>query len=127
MPPAGPDSDPNWDADKLAELVQAWHAAENAHDAERMDAVRGRFEDEVREQLTPAWSDCWRGPRLLASLRPAAHVAQRWAVDIRDWTARSDRMADGSAHFRNIPTPTLSAMQLKMLEERTEQLQREMA
>lgn len=127
MPPAGPDSDPNWDADKLTELVQAWHAAENAHDAARMGAVRGRLEDEVREQLTPAWRDCWRGLRLLASLQPAVHVPHRWAADLRDWTAHSDRMADGRAYFRNIPTPTLSAMQLKMLEERTEQLQHEMA
>ena len=38
-----------------------------------------------------------------------------------------DRMADRRAYFRNTPTPTLSAMQLKMLEERTEQLQHEMA
>ena len=26
-PPAGPDSDPNWDAETLTELVQEWHAA----------------------------------------------------------------------------------------------------
>ena len=64
---------------------------------------------------------------LLDSLQPAAHVAHRWAADIREWTAHSDRMADGRAFFRNIPTPTQSAKQLKMLEERTEQLQREMA
>lgn len=25
-PPAGPDSDPNWDAEVLAELIQSWHA-----------------------------------------------------------------------------------------------------
>ncbi|MGD8148675.1 hypothetical protein [Ornithinimicrobium sp. Y1694] len=127
MPPAGPDSDPNWDADKLAELVQAWHAAENVDDDARMASVRGRLEDEVREQLTPAWASCWRGLRLMSSLQPAAHVGTRWAADLRDWTAHSDRIVNGRAYFRNIPTPTQAAMQLKMLEERTEQLQHEMA
>jgi hypothetical protein len=127
MPPAGPDSEPNWDADKLADLVQAWHAADNANDGARGAAVRQRLEDEVREQLTPAWTDCWRGLRLLSSLPAAAHVAARWATDLRDWTAHSDRMANGQAFFRNIPTPPQAAMQLKMLEERTEQLHHEMA
>lgn len=127
MPPAGPDSDPNWDADNLADLVQAWHAADNAQDAARGAAVRGRLEDEVREQLTPAWNDCWRGLRLLSSLPTAAHVAERWTADLRDWTAHSDRMAAGRAFFRNIPTPPQSAMQLKMLEERTDQLLHQMA
>ena len=37
-PPAGPDSDPNWDAETLAELIQEWHAADDEARGPRYDA-----------------------------------------------------------------------------------------
>ena len=37
-PPAGPDSDPNWDAETLAELIQEWHAADDEAPGPRYDA-----------------------------------------------------------------------------------------
>jgi hypothetical protein len=123
-PPAGPDSDPNWDADILAELIQEWHAAD---DEARRSGVRRELEAEIREQLVPAWANCWRALDRLGSLPAAAHVTSRWQLDRRSWTGHCDRIAEGRAYFRNIPTPVQGAARLRILEARTEDLQREMA
>ncbi len=123
-PPAGPDSDPHWDADMLAELIEEWHAATD--DASR-SAVRRELEGEVREQLAPAWEGCWRALDRLASLPAADHVASRWRSDLRSWTKHCDRITEGRAYFRNIPTPVQDATRLRRLEDHTENLQREMA
>ena len=123
-PPAGPDSDPNWDAETLTELVQEWHAAS---DQAQRTAIRRELEDEIREQLVPAWANCWRALDRLGSLPAANHVASRWQLDRRSWTGHCDRVAEGRAYFRNIPTPVQGATRLRILEARTEDLQREMA
>lgn len=123
-PPAGPDSDPNWDAEILADLIQEWHAAD---DETSRSAVRRELEDEIREQLSPTWENCWRALDCLDALPAANHVTSRWESDRKEWTSHCDRIADGRAYFRNIPTPVQSAGRLKILEDRTEELQREMA
>ncbi|MCC7363537.1 MAG: hypothetical protein IT303_04125 [Dehalococcoidia bacterium] len=123
-PPAGPDSDPNWDAGVLAGLIQAWHGASGVA---ALSAVRCEIEDEIREQLTPAWTACWRALDRLASLPAADHVTSRWLRDRRSWTEHCDRVAQGRAYFRNIPTPVQAASRLRVLEACTEDLQREMA
>jgi hypothetical protein len=122
-PPAGPDSDPNWDANVLARHIADWHAA--ADEASR-SAVRLEIEREIREQLTAAWEDCWHALDLLDSLPAADHVASRWQSDRRDWTGHCNRVAEDRAFFRNIPTPVQGATRLRILEECTENLQREM-
>jgi hypothetical protein len=124
-PPAGPDSDPNWDADVLAELIQSWHAARDDQVAQA--AVRDELEEEIREQLMPAWLGCWRALDQLGSLPAGAHVAGRWLSDRKAWTAHCARIEEGRAFFRNIPTPVQAAARLRFLESRTQELQREMA
>lgn len=124
-PPAGPDSDPNWDAEVLAELIQSWHAA--GDDQVAQAAVREELEEEIREQLMPAWRDCWRALDQLGALPAGDHVAGRSLSDRKAWTAHCARMAEGRAFFRNIPTPVQAAARLRFLESRTEELQREMA
>ncbi len=124
LPPAGPESDPNWDADMLTQLISAWHAAD---DETAQSAVRLEIEREIRQQLTPAWTACWHALDLLGSLPAADHVASRWRSDCRDWTNHCNRIADDRAYFRNIPTPVQGATRLRILEDRTENLQREMA
>lgn len=124
-PPAGPDSDPNWDAEVLADLIQSWHAA--GDDQAAQAAVREELEADAREQLMPAWLACWNTLDQLAALPAGDHVADRWLSDRKAWTAHSARMAEGRAFFRNIPTPLQAAARLRFLESRTEELQREMA
>ena len=125
-PPAGPDSDPNWDADALTELIKDWHAADD-DDGPAQTAVRSDLEAEIRAQLMPAWLDCWRALDQLSSLPAADHVAGRWSSDRKAWTAHCARIAEGRAFFRNVPTPVQAATRLRILETRTEELQREMA
>lgn len=125
-PPAGPDSDPNWDAEDLTELIKDWHAADD-DDRPAQAAVRGDLEAEIRAQLMPAWLDCWRALDQLGSLPAAGHVASRWLSDREAWTAHCARIGEGRAFFRNIPTPVQAATRLRILESRTEELQREMA
>ncbi len=125
LPPAGPESDPNWDAQVLAELISDWHAADD--DQAAQSDVRIELELEVRRQLTPAWEGCWRALDLLGALRAGDHVASRWQSDCVGWTGHCNRIAGDRAHFRNIPTPVQGATRLRFIEERTESLQREMA
>jgi hypothetical protein len=124
-PPAGPDSDPNWDAEILAELIKSWHASRDDRDAQA--AVREELEEEIREQLMPAWLDCWRALDQLGALPAGNHVASRWLSDRQTWTAHCTRMGEGRAFFRNIPTPVQAAARLRFLESRTDELRREMA
>ncbi len=123
-PPAGPNSDPNWDAETLVELIQDWHVA---RDDSARSAIERDLEGEIRDQLIPAWRDCWRTLDCFDSLPVADRVAERWESDREDWTYHLDRVADGRAYFRNIPTPTQSASRLAFLEARTDEFQREMA
>lgn len=122
--PAGPISDPDWDAETLSELNQDWHAARN--DADRL-AVRQELEREIRELLEPTWADSWQALDLVGSLPAADHVTSRWQRDLENWTTHCARIAQGEAYFRNIPTPVQAAGRLRHLEDRTESFQREMA
>lgn len=124
MPPAGPDSDPTWDSETLAQLVTEWHTA--ADEAAR-SAVRRELDGEIREQLGPAWNQCWQALDLLNPLPAANHVNSRWQSDRFNWTNHCERMADDRAYFRNIPTPIQDANRLRFVESRTEELQKEMA
>ncbi len=89
--------------------------------------MRRELEGEIRDQLSPAWTDCWRALDRLGFLPVAEHVAIRWQTDKSEWTNHCDRVAEGRAFFRNIPTPLQAATRLKILEDCTENLQREMA
>ncbi len=123
-PPAGPLSDPNWDARKLSPLIDQWHAAKTD---EAQSAVFGELDAEIREQLDHTWEDCWRAIHLVNTLPEGDRVARRWERDRRAWTRHHLTMETGTARFRNIPTPVQSAKTLGVLEQATTELQAEMA
>lgn len=125
LPPAGPLTDPHWDARKLTELISAWHAA--GPDTVARDRVVEDLEEELRDQLNHTWNDCWRSLDLLGGLPEARSVTTRWETDRRAWTRHCQGIADGTARFRNIPTPTQSAKTLRRLEDATSQLDADMA
>lgn len=122
--PAGPISDPHWDARVLEPLIQDWHRATTDADRER---IRRRLTDQAADQLQTAWEGSWRSLELLAALPPAAHLPRRWLKDREAWTAHRDRVADGTARFRRIPTPVQAAQRLRRLEQRTAELAYQMA
>jgi hypothetical protein len=81
----------------------------------------------------PAWDDAtltglvrdWHADGDAASR--SAVRRDRWSSDRRRWTAHCDRIAEGRAFFRNIPTPIQDARRLRLAESLTEALEREMA
>ncbi|MCG7964459.1 MAG: hypothetical protein N0E54_17285 [Candidatus Thiodiazotropha taylori] len=124
LPPAGPVSDPNWDANVLSNLNSQWHKA-SAGDVKT--AVRGELEIEIRNQLDHTWADCWQAIDLISALPEGERVAHRWGADCQSWTRHNVQMQAGEARFRNVPTPIQSARTLSTLERKTKELETEMA
>lgn len=125
LPPAGPLTDPNWDASELTELIKEWHAA--GADTAARGTVMARYEVEIRNQLNHTWEDCWRSLELLEGLQEAPSVVHRWECDRRTWARHYEGMMDGTARFRNIPTPVQSARTLRKLEDATSAIEAQMA
>lgn len=126
-PPAGPVTDPAWDADVLQRLIQQWHDADRSRD----DAARARAEAEIeaaaRAQLEPGWTDTWRAVAILRRLPEADHVQNRWERDRRWWAAHAARMATGDAAFRKVPDPVSAARTLNLAESLSAELEAQMA
>jgi hypothetical protein len=77
-PPAGPTTDPGFDADVLQPLVERYdRAADGTARAAAARAVR----EALATQLTPTWNLVWRAVDQLRGLPPAATVPVRWAED----------------------------------------------
>lgn len=123
-PPAGPISDPRWDADHLQQLIKNWHQADTPARRGRAEAV---MRSQLAEQLSCGWNGCWDALDHLRCLPEAAHVAMRWASDRKQWTKHFARMITGEARFRNIPTPVHSARSLRISEDSVSRLESEMA
>lgn len=75
-PPAGPVTDPGFDADVLAPAIERG-------DPERIAAV-------LRTQLEPTWRLMWQAVDLLRALPEGASVAQRWEHDRASYSAMTD-------------------------------------
>ncbi len=72
-PPAGPITDPGFDNEILAPLIQA--------------GDRPGLERALRSQLAPTWALMWRAVGLLRALPPGARVAARWDADKDAYTS----------------------------------------
>lgn len=112
--PAGPISDPRWDAAALAPVLGSASAVSAA----------------VAPELAVAWSQTWDVLELVKSSYPdvGAHVAERWERDRWSFTAHRQRMADdgsGGAVGRLSGVPAYRF--LHELETRTVALERQMA
>ncbi|HJD81294.1 hypothetical protein [Kitasatospora aureofaciens] len=108
-PPAGPATDPAFDAGVLAPAIARYDAAVNAlqHSTEQGDeaaaeharaAVRSaveHLERALRAVLLPTWRDVWQGLDLLRTLPPAGHLEERWTGDRWSYTGHRDRLAAG--------------------------------
>lgn len=80
-PPAGPVTDPGFDADVLAPAIERG-------DPSRIAAV-------LRTQLEPTWRLMWQAIDLLAALPEGASVAQRWEHDRGSYSAMAAQVAEG--------------------------------
>lgn len=123
-PPAGPLSDPNWDADKLAYHIDAYN-----------DPSKDMFKDDIEyslktavlNQLLPTWDACVRGYSVLTNIDPAPSVASRWGVDCSDWYEHKSKVDRGDARFASILTPINSAKKIRFFERKVQDMEAEMA
>jgi hypothetical protein len=92
-PPAGPATDPVFDAEALEGLIKAIRDAAASGGGARLDRARARMDAQVRTQLAPTWDLMWRAVDLLRELSAGDSVAGRWDGDRRSfsWTVRNLR------------------------------------
>lgn len=80
-PPAGPATDPGFDAEVLAPAMESGSAE--------------RITEALRTQLEPTWRLMWRAIGLLRGLEPGASVAQRWEQDRGSFSGMVQQLAEG--------------------------------
>ncbi|WP_433082453.1 hypothetical protein ACQP1P_01800 [Dactylosporangium sp. CA-052675] len=78
-PPAGPATDPTFDAATLAPAIERYGKTDADSIARRMTFER--LAAALRTQLEPTWQLMWQGIDLLRALQPGASVVERWADD----------------------------------------------
>ncbi|NUO96644.1 MAG: hypothetical protein HOW59_01795 [Nonomuraea sp.] len=81
-PPAGPATDPGFDAEVLAPAIESGSPE--------------RVTEALRSQLEPTWRLMWRALDLLAGLEPGASVAQRWEQDRGSFSGMAAHLAEGA-------------------------------
>lgn len=81
-PPAGPATDPGFDAEVLAPAIES--------------GSPGRVAEALRTQLEPTWQLVWQALDLLAELPEGASVAQRWEQDRGSFSGIAAHVAEGA-------------------------------
>ena len=80
-PPAGPVTDPSFDNEVLAPILQAVREATLTGDGARLGRARAAMDHALRSQLEPTWTLMWRAVDLLR--RPARGRARGAALAVR--------------------------------------------
>ena len=80
-PPAGPATDPTFDNEVLAPVLQAMHEATLTGDGARLSRARKAMDEALRSQLEPTWALMWRAVDLLRNLPAAAHLERVYHLD----------------------------------------------
>ncbi|MET8141038.1 hypothetical protein ABZU32_12085 [Sphaerisporangium sp. NPDC005288] len=88
-PPAGPASDPGFDAEVLAPAIRAYEETRTEH-------AEARVREAVRSQLEPTWRLMWRAVGLLAALPAGPGCAGRWEADRAAFTSFAAQLAEGA-------------------------------
>ena len=81
-PPAGPATDPGFDAEVLAPAIESESAE--------------RVTEALRTQLEPTWRLMWQAIGLLRGLEAGASVAQRWEQDRSSFSGMAAQIEEGS-------------------------------
>ncbi|MET9396519.1 hypothetical protein [Kitasatospora sp. NPDC002965] len=136
-PPAGPATDPAFDAKVLAPAITRYDAAvaalaalaaltdgagtaadpaaaERAREAVRVSVDRLRAVH--ADQLLPTWHDVWHGLDLLRALPPGGHLAERWTGDRWSYTGHRDRLAAGEPPQPRVDDAVTAARKLAQRE-----------
>jgi hypothetical protein len=114
-PPAGPSTDPTFDAVVLKPALDAIDAATS--DSARTRLLQ-RLADDLTGQLQPTWDLVWQAIDLLRALPAGNHVPQRWERDRENFTGYYQHLAsDGRPQARR-DNAERSARRLNDLERR---------
>jgi hypothetical protein len=112
-PPAGPATDPTFDNEVLAPLIEAGaQAANEAAGRRARDALRHALSG----QLMPTWQLMWRAVELLRALPPGEHVAGRWEADKEAFTSYANYLQAGGAPQPRRDQAVAAARRLNWLE-----------
>jgi hypothetical protein len=121
-PPAGPVTDPTFDNEVLAPVLQAMHEAALAGDGARLARERSAMDHALRSQLEPTWALIWRAVDLLAGLPAAPHVEPRWVTDRWSFTNQVAWIRDGGAPQARRDSAIAAARRLARLEREQQRL-----
>jgi len=113
FPPTGPATDPGFDNEVLAPLIEACARAEGDAAARRAQAA---LEHALRGQLMPTWGLMWRAIELLRAVPAGAHVARRWDADRDAFTSYAAYLRDGGAPQPRRDGAVVAARRLSWLE-----------
>jgi hypothetical protein len=114
-PPAGPATDPTFDNEVLAPLIEAYRRA--GGDEARRRRARLALEEALATQIEPTWRLVWRAVELLRALPPGRHVAQRWEADRDSFSRYASYLREGGAPQPRRDSAVLAARRLAWLEE----------
>lgn len=119
--PAGPLSDPEWDARFLENFMTDWRRSRRAADPDsRQRVLRAHLEEEARAQLLSGWTWMWQAREVLQALSPAPYVTTRFTEDLDKWTEHVERMQRDEARFAARPDARYTAARLRHHEHQAE-------
>ena len=121
-PPAGPVTDPTFDNEVLAPILQAVQEAALTGDDARLGRARAAMDHALRSQLEPTWALMWRAVDLLGGLPRAAHVEQRWLSDRWSFTNQVAWIRQGGAPQARRDSAVAAARRLARLEREQQRL-----
>jgi len=121
-PPAGPVTDPTFDNEVLAPILQAVREATLTGDGARLGRARAAMDHALRSQLEPTWALTWRAVDLLRDLPAAAHVEQRWLADRWSFTNQVAWVREGGAPQARRDSAVAAARRLARLEREQQRL-----
>lgn len=125
--PLGPATHPRWEA-QLEPVVAAYNTAQRAGNTAGMRAAQTQVEALASPPLLAAFTATLHAVELLASIPAAATVADRWAVDLREWGDNARRTKRGTPPaFARRHDPLRAAANLESWSTALEHLEADMA
>jgi hypothetical protein len=121
-PPSGPVTDPAFDNEVLAPILQEVHEAALTGDGARLGRARAAMDHALRAQLEPTWALLWRAVDLLGALPAAAHAEQRWLSDRWSFTSQVAWIREGGAPQARRDGAVAAARRLARLEREQQRL-----
>lgn len=94
----GPVPDPEWET-KIEPHVRAWSRAMKGSGHAEVARAAKAVEDLVAGALRPAYEATHRAIEIARAIPEAAHVAERWSRDVRQWSSHALRAQRGIPSF----------------------------